>query len=179
MQDVTWERLQRERFIKLHLGEKFRPYIDGAHHADKKIRFAPAPRQLQFEEQPTAEFPLRLISPPGPFILNTSMGNLESIRKMAGNQPQVIIHPNDAAKYGVADGTAVRITSRTGTISRQAIVSTDAREGVLVALGQWWPKFSPDKKSLNELTSQRLTDLGGGSTFGNPVVRVECCIAIK
>jgi anaerobic selenocysteine-containing dehydrogenase len=102
------------------------------------------------------------------------MGNLESIRKMAGNQPQVIIHPNDAAKYNVTNGANVKITSSTGTIRRQAIVSTDAREGVLVALGQWWPKFAPDKKSLNELTSQRLTDLGGGSTFGNPVVRVEC-----
>ena len=174
MQDVTWERLQRERFIKMHLGEDFRPYIHGSHHPDKKIHFTPAPQQLQFEEQPTPEFPLRLISPPGPFILNTSMGNLESIRKMAGNQPQVIIHPDDAQQYGVTDGAVVRITSRTGTISRQAIVSTDARQGVLVALGQWWPKFAPDKKSLNELTSQRLTDLGGGSTFGNPVVRVEC-----
>lgn len=174
MQDVTWERLQRERFIKMHLGEDFRPYIQGSHHADKKIHFSPAPQQLQFEEQPTPEFPLRLISPPGPFILNTSMGNLESIRKMAGNQPQVIIHPEDAKQYGVTDGAVVRITSRTGTISRQAIVSPDARQGVLVALGQWWPKFAPDKKSLNELTSQRLTDLGGGSTFGNPVVRVEC-----
>jgi anaerobic selenocysteine-containing dehydrogenase len=102
------------------------------------------------------------------------MGNLESIRKMAGNQPQVIIHPLDAAKYGVADGAIIQVTSRYGSIRRQAVVSTDAREGVLVALGQWWPKFAPDKKSLNQLTSQRLTDLGGGSTFGNPVVRVEC-----
>ena len=174
MQDVTWERLQKERFIKMHLGENFRPYIHGSHHADQKIHFSPSPQQLHFEEQPTPEFPLRLISPPGPFILNTSMGNLESIRKMAGNQPQVIMHPDDATRYGVTDGAVVRITSRTGTISRQAIVSSDARQGVLVALGQWWPKFSPDKKSLNELTSQRLTDLGGGSTFGNPVVRVEC-----
>lgn len=174
MQDVTWERLQKERSIKMHLGTEFRPYIHGSHHADKKIHFSPSPQQLHFDEQPTDEFPLRLISPPGPFILNTSMGNLESIRKMAGNQPQVIIHPKDAAKYNVTNGADVKITSSTGTIRRQAIVSTDAREGVLVALGQWWPKFAPDKKSLNELTSQRLTDLGGGSTFGNPVVRVEC-----
>lgn len=174
MQDVSWAKLQQQRSIKLNLGPTFRPYADGSHHPDKKIRFSPSPQQIQFEEQPTTEYPLRLISPPGPFILNTSMGNLESIRKMAGNQPQVIIHPLDAAKYGVADGAIIQVTSRYGSIRRQAVVSTDAREGVLVALGQWWPKFAPDKKSLNQLTSQRLTDLGGGSTFGNPVVRVEC-----
>jgi len=173
MQDVSWPKLQQQRSIKLNLGPAFRPYADGSHHPDKKIRFSPSPQQIQFEEQPTAEYPLRLISPPGPFILNTSMGNLESIRKMAGNQPQVIIHPTDAAKYGIADGAIIQVTSRYGSIRRQAVVSTDARQGVLVALGQWWPKFAPDKKSLNQLTSQRLTDLGGGSTFGNPVVRVE------
>ena len=55
---------------------------------------------------------------------------------------------------------------------RKAIVSEEAREGVLVVVGQWWPKLAPDKKSLNDLTSERLTDLGAGSTFGNPVVRV-------
>ena len=174
LQDITWERLQRERFVKMNIGSNFRPYSQGSHHLDKKIHFSPAPQQLTFEEQPSNDYPLRLISPPGPFILNTSMGNLESIRKMAGHQPQVIIHPEDAAKYHVLDGSNLRIISRYGSICRRAIVSTDARQGVLVALGQWWPKYAPDKKSLNELTSQRLTDLGGGSTFGNPVVRVEC-----
>jgi hypothetical protein len=44
---------------------------------------------------------------------------------------------------------------------------------VVISVGQWWPKLSPDKKSLNDLTSERLTDLGGGSTFGNVAVRVS------
>ena len=73
---------------------------------------------------------------------------------------------------GVADGERIRIESRQGSIVRKAVVSDDAREGVLVAVGQWWPKLAPDKKSLNDLTSERLTDLGAGSTFGNPVVRI-------
>jgi anaerobic selenocysteine-containing dehydrogenase len=65
------------------------------------------------------------------------------------------------------------VISATGQIERRAQVTTDARPGVLVVVGQWWPKLAPDRRGLNELTSQRLTDMGGGSTFGNCVVRVE------
>jgi hypothetical protein len=53
------------------------------------------------------------------------------------------------------------------------LVNHDSRPGVVIVPGQWWPKLAPDGKSLNDITSERLTDLGGGSTFGNPVVRVE------
>jgi len=78
-----------------------------------------------------------------------------------------------AARAGVADGGRIRITSGRGSIVRKAVVSADAREGVLVAVGQWLPKLAADGKSLNDLTSERLTDLGAGSTFGNGVVRIE------
>jgi anaerobic selenocysteine-containing dehydrogenase len=175
LRGITWSRLRQERSIKLNLESPFRPYANGSHFPDGKIRFSPSPRQLEFEEQPDAQYPYRLISPPGNFILNTSMGNLDSIRKMAGGQPRVMIHPRDAATIGIEDGQMMTITSRQGSIRRQVIVSDDARCGTVIALGQWWPKLTPDRKSLNDLTSQRLTDLGGGSTFGNPAV--ACTLA--
>lgn len=37
--------------------------------------------------------------------------------------------------------------------------------GVVVAEGVWWLAYAPGSRSVNALTSQRLTDLGGGSTF--------------
>ena len=101
------------------------------------------------------------------------MGNIESLLKAAGGQPQMIIHPEDAGVIGIQSGDMARVSSRQGSILRQVIVGTESLPGVVIALGQWWPKLSPDGKSLNDLTSERLTDLGGGSTFGNPVVRVE------
>ena len=169
---ITAEQLMKERSVKLKLPVPFLPYSDGSNFSDRKIRFSPAPQQLDFEEQPCAEYPLRLISPPGPFILNTSMGNVPSVIKLAGGEPQIIIHPLDAIPLGIADGDHVNVTSCNGSILRKVIVSDDAKPGVAIALGQWWPKLAPDRKSLNDITSERLTDLGGGSTFGNPVVRV-------
>ncbi len=169
---ITAQRLMTEKSIKLQLPNPYLPYSDGSNFPDRKIRFSPAPKQLDFEVQPSEEYPLRLISPPGPFILNTSMGNVPSIIKMAGGEPQIIIHPMDAAPLGIEDGDRVNVTSVNGSILRKAIVSDDGKLGVAIALGQWWPKLAPDRKSLNDITSERLTDLGGGSTFGNPVVRV-------
>ncbi len=170
---ITFEELREKRFIKMQFPQDWKPYQDGSHFEDKKIHFSPAPKQLEFEEQPTEDFPLRLISPPGSHILNTSMGNIESLLKAAGGEPQMIVHPGDAAKYGIQDGERNVFSSRQGSILRKTIVSIDAPEGTVVALGQWWAKLAPDKKSLNDLTSERLTDLGGGSTFGNVTVRVE------
>ena len=37
--------------------------------------------------------------------------------------------------------------------------------GLVVAEGVWWAVHAPGDRTVNALTSQRLTDLGGGSTF--------------
>jgi hypothetical protein len=36
---------------------------------------------------------------------------------------------------------------------------------VVVAEGVWWLAFAPGQRTVNALTSQRLTDQGAGSTF--------------
>ncbi len=100
------------------------------------------------------------------------MGNIAELLRAAGGEPTVLVHPDDANSARVRDGERIQITSAVGSIVRKVIVTTDARAGVVIAVGQWWPKLAPDKKSLNDLTSQELTDLGGGSLFGNAVVRI-------
>lgn len=170
---ITFERLQRERSVRLNLPKDFRPYDSGSHHVDRKIHFAPAPQQLNFKEQPTSEYPYRMISPPGAFILNSSMGNIPALLKAAGGEPQVLLHPDDATQCDLADGDYAIIRSRHGFITRRVKVTRDARVGTVIAVGLWWPKLAPDGKGLNELTSQDLTDLGGGSLFGNSVVSLQ------
>lgn len=48
-----------------------------------------------------------------------------------------------------------------------------ARPGVVNGLGVWWRKFGVDGKNVNELTSQALSDFGGGATFYDCLVEVE------
>jgi anaerobic selenocysteine-containing dehydrogenase len=170
---ITFERLKQQRSIRLKLPKDYRPYSEGSHFSDKRIRFSPAPKQIEFKERLDADFPLRLISPPGAFVVNTSMGNVPSLIRAAGGEPTLLIHPHDASAAGVTNNQRINVSSRYGQILRRAVVTEDTRPGVVIAVGQWWPKLAPDRKSLNDLTSQQLTDLGGGSLFGNSAVRVE------
>ena len=52
--------------------------------------------------------------------------------------PFVVVHPDDAAARGLADGALVRVFNDRGAFSCRARVSDDARPGVLVAPMGWW-----------------------------------------
>ncbi len=121
-------------------------------------------------------WPLAMISPPARHFLNSSFVNVESLRSIEG-QPLLEIHPDDAAPRGVASGDLVRVFNDRGSYRCRAEVSTRARPGVVNGLGIWWRKLGPDGTNVNELTSQRLTDIGRGPTFYDCRVQVELAAA--
>jgi hypothetical protein len=43
----------------------------------------------------------------------------------------------------------------------------------VVGLSVWWKKLASDGKNANEVTSQRLTDMGRAPTFYDTLVQVE------
>ena len=47
------------------------------------------------------------------------------------------------------------------------------RAGVVHGMGIWWRKMGLNGTNVNELTSQKLTDLGRGPTFYDCAVQVE------
>ena len=53
-----------------------------------------------------------------------------------------------------------------------ARISPRARAGVVNALGIWWRKLGLRGTNVNEVTSQRLTDIGRGPTFYDCLVEV-------
>ncbi|HEY8151098.1 MAG TPA: molybdopterin dinucleotide binding domain-containing protein, partial [Vicinamibacteria bacterium] len=60
-----------------------------------------------------------------------------------------------------------------GSFVARGEVSDAARPGVAVGLSIWWPKLSPGGHNANDVTSQELTDMGGGATFYDCLVEVE------
>ena len=115
-----------------------------------------------------AKYPLRLITPPAHAFLNSSFVSEEASRKKEGGTPRVLVHPRDAvcADGGsVESGDTVRLTNELGSVELEAKVTEDTRPGTIVAEGIWWPHHSQGGAGINTLTSNRLTDLGGGSTF--------------
>jgi anaerobic selenocysteine-containing dehydrogenase len=119
----------------------------------------------------SAQFPLAMISPPARNFLNSSFVNVTSLRDIEG-EPLLEIHADDAASRGIASGQMVRVFNQRGEYRCKASVSRRARPGVVNGLGIWWRKMGPFGTNVNEVTSQRLTDLGGGPVFYDCLVEV-------
>ncbi|MEX3814370.1 molybdopterin-dependent oxidoreductase [Paraburkholderia sp. BR13439] len=119
-----------------------------------------------------ARYPLAMISPPARNFLNSTFVNIESLRATEG-EPHLDIHPADAHARGIGDGDQVRIFNDRGSMQARARVTDRAREGLVVGLSIWWKKLAPDGRNANQLTSQKLTDLGGSATFYDCLVEVE------
>jgi len=116
-------------------------------------------------------FPLAMISPPARHFLNSTFVNVKSLRSIEG-EPLVEIHPDDAAPRGIADGTMVDVFNDRGRYRCRAALNTRARPGVVNGLGVWWRKLGAQGTNVNELTSQRLTDIGRAPTFYDCLVEV-------
>jgi anaerobic selenocysteine-containing dehydrogenase len=117
-------------------------------------------------------YPLAMISPPARNFLNSSFVNVKSLRDIEG-EPVVEIHEADARCRGIASGQMVRVFNDRGSTLCRAAVSPRARPGVVNGLGVWWRKLGADGTNVNELTHQRLTDLGRAPSFYDCLVEVE------
>jgi len=117
-------------------------------------------------------FPLAMISPPARNFLNSTFVNVKSLRGADG-EPYLDMHPRDADARDVHHGDMVRIFNDRGSFVAKARVTDKAREGLVVGLSIWWKKLATDGKNANEVTSQRLTDMGRAPTFYDTLVEVE------
>lgn len=116
-------------------------------------------------------YPLALISPPPRNFLNSTFVNVKSLRDMEG-EPVLEMHAADAQARGIGSGDVVRVFNARGEHRCKAMVSARARPGVVNGLGVWWRKLGLDGTNINQLTSQKLTDMGAGPTFYDCLVEV-------
>ena len=124
------------------------------------------------EPELARRFPLAMISPPARNFLNSSFVNVTSLRDIEG-EPLLEIHAADAQLRGIASGQRVRVFNDRGSYVCQARLSPRARPGVVNGLGIWWRKLGPDGSNVNEVTHQRLTDIGRAPAFYDCLVQVE------
>jgi len=120
----------------------------------------------------SARFPLAMISPPARNFLNSSFVNVRSLRDIEG-EPLLEIHASDAAERGIVSGAVVCVFNDRGEYRCKAQVSARARPGVVNGLGVWWRKLGLDGTNVNQLTSQKLTDMGRGPVFYDCLVEVR------
>ena len=67
----------------------------------------------------------------------------------------------------------MRVFNARGEYHCKLEIGERARPGVVNGLGVWWRKLGLNGSNVNELTHQRLTDLGEAPTFYDCLVEVE------
>lgn len=182
-----WDSLKRKGWQKLNMPDA--PFANGGFPTPsgkcefyseqmKQDGYDPLPAFIPPHESTASNpalaerYPLAMISPPARNFLNSTFVNVESLRHTEG-EPHLDMHPSDAAQRGIKDGEQVRIFNDRGSFVAKARVTEKARQGLVVGLSIWWKKLASDGKNANEVTSQRLTDMGGGPTFYDVLVQVE------
>ena len=187
MDGMTRERLEREGHIRLNLGEgPFLPFAQGGFATAsgkaelysenlKKLGLDPVvtfvPPQESRHSAKAKQFPLELLGRKADNFLNSSFTNIPSIQKM--EQPELLeIHTQDAERRGIREGDWVRVFNDRGEVRLKAHVNGAVQPGVVAARLNG-ARFAPDGKSINSLTSETLTDIGGGATFYSCLVDVQ------
>jgi anaerobic selenocysteine-containing dehydrogenase len=175
---ITLAQLDREHSVRLKIGDPFLPFANGGFGTASgrcefragTLDYQPPVESRLGSAELVARYPLEMISPKHDDSMNSTFG----YRPEVDSQTAVLtIHPANAMPRSIVTGDAVRMFNDRGQCILRAAVSPAIAEGVVAAPAVRWPKLAPDGNSANMLTSQRLTDQGGGATFYSCLVQVE------
>ncbi|QJY48218.1 molybdopterin-containing oxidoreductase family protein [Pseudonocardia broussonetiae] len=119
-----------------------------------------------------ARFPLNLLTPKSHAYINSSFGS-QAFHRQAQKEPNVIIHPDDAAARGIADGAPVRIFNERGEFVVLAKIDDSVLPGVVVSSMGGWRKHSKAGQTLASVNPTEFADLGNAPTFSDTLVEVE------
>ena len=184
---ITRERLEREGHVALTLpvdaeGRSL-PFADASwfRTASGRGELLPVPVFAAAEESRAAaagtggrEYPLEFLPRKADNYMNSTFANQPGHERMEAGLAGVLeMHETDAAARQIADGDEAEVFNARGRMVLRARVSARVGRGV-VASRLDWSKLGGDRSgggsNVNALTSERLTDLGGGATFYSTLV---------
>lgn len=183
LEGITFERLEREHSVRLNLskpGEPYLPFASGGFGTatgkcelqPDKLEYVPPVESRLGDEALRRRYPLELVSPKNHDSMNSTFGYRPELDRQTAT---LHLHREDAAARGIATGDRVRVFNERGSCLLRAEVDGSVRQGVVAAPSVRWPRMAEDRSSVNFLTSERLTDIGGGATFYSCLVQVEKC----
>ena len=81
-----------------------------------------------------------------------------------------MLHPSDAATYGVVDGGSAQIGNHRGAITLSARISATAQPGVVIAEGVWPDEAYGDDHGINILVDGAPVPPAGGAAFHDTAI---------
>ncbi len=181
VKDITLETLEQEHFVRLRVapdGDPFQPFAKGGfgtrsgkcEFRAETLEYTPPSESRHGLQDLRSRFPLELISPKNDDSMNSTFGYRSEVDDQTA---WLTLNAADAATRGVVQGDQVRIHNDRGSCVLAARVDGSVPAGVACAPSVRWNKKAPDGRNINALTSDRLTDSGGGPTFYSCLVQVE------
>jgi anaerobic selenocysteine-containing dehydrogenase len=181
LQGITLERLDREHFVRLNVSPKgaaFLPFANGGFKTPSgkfefgasSLGYTPPVESRLGDPLLRRQYPLELLSSKNDDSMNSTFGHREGVDQQTST---VEIHPEDAASRGITETMQVRVFNQRGWCLFNAHMSSAVPRGVLRCSSMRWNKRSPLRSGVNTLTSERLTDIGGGATFYSCLVEIE------
>jgi anaerobic selenocysteine-containing dehydrogenase len=180
---ITRERLEREGHIPLNLpvdadgnvlpfstAEWFRTPSGRGELLPVPVFNAPKESRAHAAE---GAYPLEFLPRKADNYMNSTFANLPVHQRMEARTTGVLeMHGTDALARGIVTGDEVEVFNGRGSIALKASVNGHVGAGVVAARLDW-NKLSAGGGNVNALTSETLTDIGGGATFYSTLVEVR------
>ena len=178
---ISLERLERDGSVRLNIsreGEPFLPFADGGFRTPAKrfrfdaasLAYTPITESRSGDRDLAARYPLELISSKNDDSLNSTFGHRDVVDQQTA---LVEMNQEDAMSREIEDGELVRVFNSRGECYLTATISPNVSKGVLRSPGVRWAKRAPGGFGINALTSEKLTDIGGGPTLYSCLVEVS------
>ncbi len=178
LRGITLDALEQHHFMRLNIPDPFLPFAEGGFGTPsgkcefraETLDYTPPVESRNGDASLAARFPLELISPKADDNMNSTMA---SRPENDAHNGCLTLHPADATARAITTGDTVRVFNQRGECTLKAVVDETVARGVVCARSTRWPKLASDGNSVNFLTSQRLTDKGGGPAFYSCLVQAE------
>ncbi|MHA7773229.1 molybdopterin-containing oxidoreductase family protein [Roseibium sp. M-1] len=193
----TLEELEANKWIDLQPDFETSHYLNGFGHADGKFHFKPdwgrssapnkpdgdtvfgpwqtmpeLPDQWDSIELADEEHPFRLATSPARSFLNSTFNETDSSKKKEG-RPEVWLRPDEAERYGIADGAKVTMGNRRGVVTLHARHVGTVAPGTVISEGIWPNDAFEDGRGINTLTGADPVAPYGGAAFHDTAVWVR------
>jgi anaerobic selenocysteine-containing dehydrogenase len=183
LEGITLERLDREHSIRLKVSEPGTPFLsfaDGGfgtpsgkcEFGAETLDYTPPIESRLGDQALRQRYPLEFVSSKNDDSMNSTFGNRPHVDAATS---LLHLHGADALARGIQAGDRVRVFNDRGSLMLRADVDGAVRPGVVRAPSVRWNKRAEDGANANALTSDRLTDMGGGPAFYSCLVEVERC----
>ena len=190
-----FDAFREERWVDLQPPFEEAHYLNGFGHADGKFRFKPDwtgqaapnkppksmgvlgpheqlpefPDHVDLIETADERHPFRLATSPARNFLNSSFTETP-VSKAKEGRPLLLIHPEDAAAAGLAEGDRVEIGNMRGEVVLHARLFDGIRRGVVIAEGVWPNSAHERGEGINVLSgADASAPYGGAAVHDNKV----------